>query len=158
MPDVRTGLRRIRRPSARALLAVFVLAGQLAPIAHLATHRNDHTHGPEFAAFGTSTHEAAHRAGLAHTHVATGGDELTAEERAWLNGDDGPAPPAHSDDTPSHDHGRGSVSHFSVAVTEGPPPPLVPPPGEAMAQPPDTALDGHDAPALSHPPSRGPPA
>ena len=31
----------------RDRLGVFLLAAQLAPLAHLATHRNDHTHGPE---------------------------------------------------------------------------------------------------------------
>lgn len=38
-----------RHVAAHVLLAVFLLAHQLAPVAHLATYRPDHTHGPEVA-------------------------------------------------------------------------------------------------------------
>jgi len=163
----RTSLQDIRRVAGPVLLGVFVLAAQLAPVAHLATHRNDHTHGPELGALGDAAHEAAHRAGQPHAHA----DDLTPDERAWLNGDDAAAAqgddpagttsdgaPAHSHGTPSHDHGRGSVAHFGVALVEGPPPPLVPPPAEAIAPPPDAPVRDHLAPARPQPPARGPPA
>lgn len=164
----RTSLEGIRRVAGPVLLGVFVVAAQLAPVAHLATHRNDHTHGPALGTDGDAAHEAAHRAGLPHAHA----DELTPEERAWLDGADDSAPvqdddaagaagegsPAHSHGTPSHDHGRGSVAHFGVALVEGPPPPLVPPPAETIAPPPDARARDHRAPARPQPPARGPPA
>lgn len=163
----RTSCRDIRRVAGPVLLGVFVVAAQLAPVAHLATHRNDHTHGPELGTLDDAAHEAAHRAGPVHDHA----DELTPEERAWLNGDDaaaaqgdGPAgttgngAPAHSHGSPLHDHGRGSVAHFGVALVEGPPPLLVPPPAETVAAPPDTPVRDYRAPARPQPPARGPPA
>ncbi|MGE3888189.1 MAG: hypothetical protein AB7H81_17280 [Vicinamibacterales bacterium] len=163
----RTPLQDIRRVAGPVLLGVFVVAAQLAPAAHLATHRNDHSHGPEFGTLDDAAHDAAHRAGLPHDH----GDELTPEERAWLNGDDAPieygdgtaattgdAAPPHSHGSPLHDHGRGSVAHFGVALVEGPPPPLVPPPAETIAPPPDARARDHRAPARPQPPARGPPA
>ena len=149
-------IQSIRRIAGPVLLGVFVLAGQLAPVGHLATHRNDHTHGPEFTTLGDAAHEAAHRAGRAHDHGEVTDDALTPEERAWLSGEVAAA--EHSDETPSHDHGRESAAHFGLALLQGPPPPLVPPPAEAVAAPPDEALLGYDAPALPQPPSRGPPA
>ena len=149
-------VKAIRRIAGPVLLGVYVLAAQLAPVGHLATHRNDHTHGPEFEALGDAAHEAAHRAGRAHDHGDATGDALTPDERAWLAGEDAPA--EHSHDSPAHDHGRGSVAHFALALLQGPPPPIVPPPAETIAAPPDEALLGHDAPALPQPPARGPPA
>lgn len=156
MPHHQGLIQSIRRIAGPVLLGVFVLAGQLAPVGHLATHRNDHTHGPEFATLGDAAHEAAHRAGRAHEHGDTTDDGLTAEERAWLAGEE--APPEHSHGAPGHDHGRESIAHFGLALLQGPPPPIVPPPSAAIAPPPDVALSGYDAPALPQPPSRGPPA
>ncbi|MCC7031462.1 MAG: hypothetical protein IT179_01350 [Acidobacteria bacterium] len=164
----RTSIQGIRRVAAPVLLGVFVVAAQLAPVAHLATHRNDHTHGPELGTLGDADHDAAHRAGLPHAHL----DELTADEGAWLDGaedsaatagehapETGDASPAHSHGAPaSHDHGRDSVAHFGVALVEGPPAPLVPPPAETIAPPPDATARDHRAPARPQPPVRGPPA
>jgi len=144
----------LRRRAARALLAVFVLTAELAPVAHLATHRNDHTHGPELAV-GPDDEDA---------------DELTPAERAWLDG--GELPPdwneaeeaahdhgePHSHGSPFDDHGHDSVAHFALATLPGPPPPIVPPPPEAVAPPPNHSPRRHDAPALLQPPVRGPPA
>lgn len=146
-----------RRGAARLLLGVFVVAAQLAPVGHLATHRNDHTHGPELAGLANAAHEAAHRSGLAHSHGPES-DELTAEELAWLFPNGAPDAPVDSGNTPAHDHGRESVSHFGLALLQGPPPPLVPPPAEAVTPQPDIPLSGHVAPPLPQPPARGPPA
>jgi hypothetical protein len=148
------GLAAIRPFVARLLLWVYVVAAQIAPFAHLSTHRNDHTHGPELGAGGDAAHEAAHRAGQAHSH-APDDSGLTDEERAWLAGED--TPPASHSHGPV-DHGRDSASHFGLALLQGPPPPLVPPPAETIAPPPADPLRGHDAPALAQPPARGPPA
>lgn len=144
---------RLRRRAARALLVAFVLTAELAPVAHLATHRNDHTHGPELA--------------VEHDHEDAA--ELTPAERAWLDG--GEPPPVsgeadeehgrgepHSHGSPFDDHGHDSIAHFALATLPGPPPPIVPPPPEAVAPPPNHAPRRHDAPALLQPPVRGPPA
>jgi len=62
------------------LVCVFVLAAQLVPVVHLATHRDDHAHGPEFDASERghadrgsppSRHSNDHgRASVAHFGVA----------------------------------------------------------------------------------------
>lgn len=125
-------LERIRPLAGRLLLGVFLLAAQLAPVAHLATHRPDHTHGPETG----HDHEAAPRAAHSHDHDHDG----TA-----------PADPASSE------HGRASAAHFDLALLAGPPPPFLPPPAETLAPPPDAVARWHHAPALPQPPARGPP-
>jgi len=133
----------IRRTAGWVLLSIFVLAAQLAPVAHLATHRNDHTHGPELAPHADDDDA----------------DALTPAEAAWLAGGDWPPEPApHSHGSPFDDHGHDSVAHFALATLQGPPPPLVPPPAETIAPPPNHTPRGHEAPALPQPPARGPPA
>jgi hypothetical protein len=143
-----------RLAAARLLFRVFVVTAQLGPVAHLATHRNDHTHGPEFASAGNAAHEVAHRLGRPHDH-ADAGEDLTAEERAWLAGDEAPTPDSSGS---RHDHGRESAAHFGLALLQGPPPPLVPPPSATIAPPPDTAPRRYARPTPLQPPTRGPPA
>jgi len=129
-------LERIRSFAGLLLLGVFLLAAQLAPLAHLARHRNDHTHGPE-----TADHHAAAVDDHEHEH-----------EHADEHDHDGSAPPPASPD-----HGRDSVAHFALALVEGPPPPFLPPPADTLAPPPDDVARWHHAPALPQPPVRGPP-
>ncbi len=145
-------LERIRPTAGRLLLGVFLLAAQLAPLAHLARHRNDHTHGPETAdhhAAAVDDHEHEHEHADEHDH-----DGWFAEDHgdAPDHDHDGSAPPPASPD-----HGRDSVAHFALALVEGPPPPYLPPPASTLAPPPDDVARWHHAPALPQPPARGPP-
>ena len=152
-------LERIRPTAGRLLLGVFLLAVQLSPLAHLATHRNDHTHGPDAA----DAHEAAHRGGHAHEHDDA--DHETDDADADHGHDDAvthdDADHDHDDRTPprpsSSDHGRASAAHFDLALLDGPPPPFLPPPAATLALPPDVHARWHHAPALPQPPARGPP-
>ena len=154
------------------LLGVFLLAAQFGPLVHLATHRPDHSHGPDLEALAAADHDAAHRAGRPHDHHDA--------DRGWRPAAHGrsipqrpPSPPhgeqteadhapdtedASSSDTPIDDHGRESVAHFGVALLEGPAPPIVPPPSEAIAPPADARPRWHSVPVRPQPPARGPPA
>jgi hypothetical protein len=142
-------LERIRPTAALLLLAVFLGAAQLVPATHLATHRNDHTHGPAFPAAGSGAapdddHAAAHRTGRAHDHgtpVAVAPHDSHAPSA--------PAPP--------DDHGRASSAHFDLALLEAPPAPFLPLPAGILARAPGVALHWSHAPPLAHPPVRGPP-
>jgi hypothetical protein len=93
------------------LLVVFLLAVQLGPVAHLATHREGHTHGA-----GTAEHTAAHRAGIAHEHDTGPGD-----------GD----PPSSPD--PSSQHGLWNSAHFGIALAGGQPPLTIAAPADTVA-------------------------
>jgi len=160
-------LERIRPTAGRLLLGLFLLAGQFAPLAHLATHRNDHTHGPDV----TSEHEAAHRAGRAHDHddfdhqadddADHGHDHDDDHDHAVTRDDHDDTDHDHGGGTPqgpaSPDHGRASAAHLDLALLDGPPPPFLPPPAETLAPPPDVYARWHHAPALPQPPARGPP-
>jgi hypothetical protein len=161
-------MRTVRQPAARALLAAFLLTAQAGPVAHLITHRPDHTHGPELSppTGDAAAHAAAHAAGAPHEHAVSPdesrdeGHQPTREELTWLfpaehhwlGSASRPLGPA------GHDHGRESASHFGLALLQAPPPPLVPAPAEALAAPPDTAVPDHDAPDGDAPSARGPPA
>ena len=142
-------LERIRPTAALLLLAVFLAAAQLVPATHLATHRNDHTHGPTLPAAGPDArhhddHAAAHRTGRAHDHGVP--VAVTPHD------DQAPPAPAAPDD-----HGRASSAHFDLALLEAPPAPFVPLPAGTLALPPDIVVRWHHAPAQPHPPVRGPP-
>jgi hypothetical protein len=143
-------LARIRPTAGRLLLGVFLLAAQLAPLAHLARHRNDHTHGPE-----TADHHAV--AADDHEH------EDEHDHGGWFADDDHGDVPDHDHDggvpppPAAPDHGRDSMAHFALALVEGPPPPYLPPPASTLASPPDDVARSHHAPALPQPPARGPP-
>ena len=123
------------------LLVLFLLGVQLGPVAHLASHRDDHTHGPDSIA---RAHAGAHRDGRAHDHHQ-------ADDRR-----DGPSPP---DPAREHDsgHGQWNSAHFGLALLEGPPPPSLPRPAERLVpvasavMPPPLPPDDHA------PPVRGPP-
>lgn len=149
-------LERIRPLAGRLLLGVFLVAAQLAPLAHLARHRNDHTHGPE-----ATSHHAAAVNDHGHEHDDEHDDEH--EHDGWFTDDDHgeAADHDHDGDAPaapaSPDHGRDSVAHFALALLEGPPPPYLPPPASTLAPPPDQVARSHHAPALPQPPARGPP-
>lgn len=138
-------LEGIRTIAGRLLLGVFVLAAQLAPLAHLATHRNDHTHGPEAAPRTSHDHDDDHDHD--HGHDA---DHTDSPEHDH----DGGAPPEPT----SREHGRTSAAHFDLALLDGPPPPFLPPPAETLAPAPDVIARWHHAPALPQPPARGPPS
>ena len=146
-------LERIRPTAGRMLLGVFLLAAQLAPLAHLATHRNDHTHGPE-----AGEHTTAPRPALPHGH-----DDADHDHDDWFGDDHGEASEHEHDgtapvDPTSPEHGRASAAHFDLALLDGPPPPFLPPPAETLALPPDVVARWHHAPALPQPPVRGPPS
>lgn len=89
--------------AAQVLLVLFLLGHQLAPVAHLATHRPDHTHGPEFSAPEPDEHDHDDNHGHHDDHDVD------------HDHDEQPAP--HSHNEPLNDHGRESVSHFGDAGT-----------------------------------------
>ena len=159
-------LREVRQTAGPFLLVVFLLATQVAPLAHLVTHRADHTHGPAAgAAAHHADHEAAHRAGRPHVHrpapnapappelrgVPAGAPHVS---RADTDHRDGATRP---DERPAHDHGRNSSTHFGLALMGGPPPPMLPPPAEAVERLPDLRPHRRAAPSPPQPPARGPP-
>lgn len=161
----------VRHDAAPMLLVVFVLAAQLGPAVHLATHRPDHSHGPARGGLAPAEHHAAHRAGRPHDHPdADRGRRRAAHDRAIAQRPPSPArgeqarvdraaagdaPPS---DTPIDDHGRESIAHLGLALLAGPPPPIVPPPSEAIAPPADARPRWHGVPSRPQPPARGPPA
>jgi hypothetical protein len=163
--------RDLRRAAAPGMLAVFVLASQLAPLAHLATHRAGHTHGPHLAAFAESDHDAAHRDGQPHAHAPTGRAprsnshadrfvrhaSLPWHDKQADTDHDPDAPAPTSPGVPDPDHGRESISHFGLALNEAPPPPIVPTPAGMIATAPDPRPRVQRAPARPQPPTRGPP-
>ena len=143
------------RPAAGAVLAgVFLLAAQVVPMAHLATHRDNHTHGPERDPFA---HD--HPADSDHDHddddhsVARKADHDDADHD---HGDD--ADHDRGSDRPAHrQHGQASAAHFGLALLEGPLPPFLPPPAETTAAPLDAVLRGRCSAPHPQPPARGPP-
>jgi hypothetical protein len=147
--------RELRRAAGPVLLGVFLLATQLAPLAHLTTHRAGHTHGPQLATFDESGHEAAHHDGRPHAHardlsLPRHGEHVDTD----LASDD---PARRSGGVPDHDHGRESISHFGLALNEGPPPPMVPAPAGTIATPPDARPRAQQSSLRPQPPTRGPP-
>ena len=163
--------RELRRAAAPVLLGVFLLATQLAPLAHLATHRPGHTHGPPLATFDESRHDAAHRDGQPHAHAASsraarsGSHAERFVRHASIRGQDEHADTDHdtkdaagrSGGVPDRDHGRESISHFGLALNEGPPPPIVPAPAGTIATPPDARPRAQRSTPRPQPPTRGPP-
>ncbi len=159
------------RPAVGAvLLGVFLLATQLAPVAHIATHRDDHTHGP------AGDHEEPHRSAAptdqAHGRQQPHGQPHDHDDHDDRHGHDGAsATHAHpdADAAPGHgdapavpvghepDHGQASAAHFCLALVQGPPPPHLPPPAEARARPADSTLRARYAAPRPLPPARGPP-
>ncbi len=121
------------------LLVVFLLTVQLGPAAHLAAHRNDHTHG---AGTTARAHAASHRAGVEHHHGAP--DSLPDS-----TSDAG-------DRTP--EHGRSSSAHFDLALIGGPPAPSLPLPAEQLVPLPEAVAPPPRPPSRPQPPVRGPPA
>lgn len=156
MLQAQTVLARLRPFAGLVLLGLFLLAAQLAPLSHLASHRNDHTHGPELGT-GTATtptgHEAAHRSGLAHQHDAV----PTAAEAPDAHDEDGAPPDQTPADAPAPDHGRGSSAHLGLALLEAPRALFLPPPAQLAALTPDAPLHDHAAPPRRQPRARGPP-
>lgn len=159
--------RELRRAAAPVLLGVFLVATQLAPLAHLATHRAGHSHGRHLGTPAESGHDAAHRNGQAHVHAATGRAPRSSSHanqfvgHASLPRHDEPADtdhsPRRSGSAPDHDHGRESISHFGVALNEGPPPPIVPAPAGTIATPPAARPRAQRSTPRPQPPTRGPP-
>lgn len=161
-------LARLRPAAAPVSLAVYLLAALAAPIGHLATHRNDHTHGPE-AGDGHAhpvhraldDHARAHALGLDHDHDHDHDDHGDDHDQDHDQDDDRDLDHGdHDRDTPAApaQHGEGSVAHFGLALIEGPPPPFLPPPAETLALPSAAPVRSHVAPALPQPPARGPPS
>lgn len=163
--------REVRRAAGPILLGMFLVTTELAPLAHMATHRAGHTHGPRLAAFDESDHDAAHREGHPHRHAETGRTARSSSHadqfvrHASLSWCDAHADTDHGSDdpvrrsggVPDSDHGRESISHFGVALNEGPPPPTVPAPARTVAAPPDARPRAQRSPERPQPPTRGPP-
>jgi hypothetical protein len=129
----------VRSALAIIQLAVFVGGGVVAPVAHLAAHRPDHTHGPGgwIATFRTeSSPHSAHRHPHAHPHPHEREGSVHA-----IPSSGGPGPgttrepgPATKHDLVAHPlettHGHGSLVHFGLALLSAPP--LVPLPVPAL--------------------------
>lgn len=151
-------LERIRPLAGPVLLGVFLLTAQWTPLVHLATHRNDHTHGPDATAGHDDDHDDDHD----HEPPVAADVALRDDDHDHDQGE--PAELEHHDDhrdpaapPASNDHGRASSAHFGLALLEGPPPPFLPPPAVTLADPPAVILRWHHAPAQPLPPVRGPP-
>lgn len=123
------------------LLVLFLLAVQLGPAAHLAFHRDDHTHG---AGISARAHAGAHRAGLAHVHHR-------ADPRRAAPVTPDPA----REERPGH--GQGNSAHFGLALLDAPPSPGVPRPAERLVVDAAPALRPPFPPDRQAPPVRGPP-
>lgn len=115
-------------------LALFIVQFLVAPMAHLAHHQDDHTHGPDghvhplTPAPGTSRvslrarlllwraqhdaeHARLHAQGAAHTHG--GPADLQIDPRTWSHtrlADDG------HQSAPDPRHGHGAAGHFGVTL------------------------------------------
>ncbi len=111
-----------------------MLAAQVAPVAHLARHDDDHTHGPDRSSPPHSDPSADHDHGKEHDHAP------------------------ESSDIPANDHGQASAAHFGLALLQGPPAPFLPRPATTLAPPPAALRQGRRAGARRQPPSRGPPS
>jgi hypothetical protein len=146
---------------AGVLLAVYCLAGELAPVVHVSTHRPDHTHGP-----GTrTTHQHPHAAIDLHPD----GDDQELDEPAHPHGSpasdaNGSRPPGDLGSVPwgplapaDPDHGAGSILHFDLALIDEPTPQPLPAPGEAVVAPVRLALSWTALASVGDEPTRGPP-
>lgn len=100
MPRSTGPLARLRPIAGPLLLALFIAAAQVVPALHLATHRDDHTHGAEVAAVDDGDAPSAAHDG---DHDDTGADPRAAA----FAGHGRPARPASSapaDHAPRHHH------------------------------------------------------
>ena len=122
------------------LLVLFLLGVQLGPAVHLASHRDDHTHGLDSTA---RAHAGAHRDGRAHAHHQ-------ADDRR-----EGPASPDSSPEDPGH--GQWNSAHFGLALLDGPPPPGLPPPADRLVPVASAVIQPPFPPDDHAPPVRGPP-
>ena len=114
---------RLRRRAGALLLGVYVVAAQLAPLAHLASHRDDHTHGPalhESTALAAPTPapavDRANAPTRGHARALSLATALAGHGRPawpWSAQDeaeteatpaDAPAPHRHGPGTPTHTH------------------------------------------------------
>lgn len=155
-PDTLARLRPVAGPT---LLVVFVLAAQLAPAVHLATHRHDHSHGPELPSpFAGAPDDADHLDDHDdfddHHHSSDVGLSEAHDDAVDHDRGDVPASPHR----PDSEHGQSSAAHFGLALLQGPPPPFLPPPAETNAAPLDAVLHGRCAAPHPQPPARGPPS
>lgn len=168
-------LARIRPVAGPLLLVLFVAGAEIVPAVHLATHKNDHTHGPALdpddpdhdhgddggadrdgptwlAALFGGHHHHDDAVDDDHDHDA---DHQDADHHGAAPVEHGPA--GHHHDVPGGDHGQGSSAHFLLALVDGPPPPFLPPPSETLAPAPDTPCESWSPAPLPQPPARGPP-
>jgi len=167
---------RLRLIAGPVLLALFLVAAQLGPLAHLGTHRNDHTHGPAPDAHADDhdddhghddTPDHDHDAGGDHDHspapvhphddhVGTpDADHVGDHDRAEADHHHDASPGGNGD--PVEQHGEASAAHFGLALIGAPPAPLLAPPSSIDARPADVPLRGHTSAPLAQPPARGPP-
>lgn len=161
-------LARLRPVAGPTLLVVFVLALQLAPAAHLTTHRHGHSHGPEpplpFAGPDDTDHDD-------HGDFEDEGFGGSGGFDDHHHGDDTGVSEAHDDAAdhhhgavpaaphrPASEHGQSSAAHFGLALLQGPPAPFLPPPAETNTAPLDAVPKGRCAAPHPQPPARGPPS
>ncbi len=142
------------------LLALFLVATQFAPAAHLSAHRDDHTHGADRMSASAAPHGHDGQSGHEHQPRRREGREPVADH------DHGTGRPEHADDhdgMPASDHrsgsqhGQSSAAHFGLALIQAPPAPFLPLPPTTLASPPATILQGRCAGARRQPSARGPP-
>jgi hypothetical protein len=100
-----------------------VSGGILAPVAHLARHRPDHSHGPGGWVVHPHPHEHDGAHHESHEHVrlepkTTGGETATTPHELEA-------------DPLEADHGHASLAHFNLALLSAPPPLALPNPRPA---------------------------
>lgn len=106
-----------RRLFAPLLLAVYVAAGLVAPLAHLARHRNDHSHGPAIRptssgrAFLALTSDRPVRGHARHRDLAAALRGHASPRWPWSAGDDGEAAPIETSAAAAHQHAPGVPAH-----------------------------------------------
>lgn len=147
------------------MLAVWLVAGHVAPVLHVATHAAGHTHGPvprrtaADIASATTLHrsldEAARRfLDRDDTGPSTETGLRHRADRA-RGRSDGHAPDAP---VPEPDHGAGSAAHFALALVTAPPPFVLPVPAGRQYTDEAPRVVRLDCAPPSLRPSRAPPA
>lgn len=116
MTDTLSLTARLRRRAGALLLGVYVVAAQLAPLAHLASHRDDHTHGPapHLPATPAAAADRAETPTRGHARALDLATALAGHGRPqwpWSARDDAGAAPTDAPAPAPHRHGPGTPAH-----------------------------------------------
>ncbi len=147
--------RAARQASGWLLLAAYLMAGQLAPFAHVSTHRPDHSHGP--GAPSSQNHDDDHDHEVPPPTSARTDEEDNDHDHPHPPTDLPAAPADPAPATPNEDHEAGSILHFDLALIDEPAPHPLPAPGDAVIAPVALALVWATLVAADGEPTRGPP-